>query len=127
MEDTSNLTPEERLLYAIFGRVPESKEPSPLDAAAKKESEGKLIKNIDEILKTLPYREREIVKLRYGLDDDGKIHSLEEVGNMFKVTRERIRQIEAKAVRKLTHPIRARQLEGFLDATKQKAEDPPQS
>ena len=65
-----------------------------------------------------PVREREIIKLRYGLGD-GYTYTLEEVGRIFKVTRERVRQIEAKAVRKLQHPVRSRQLEGFLDASKQ--------
>lgn len=69
---------------------------------------------IDHVLKTLTYREREIIKLRYGLGD-GYTYTLEEVGRIFKVTRERVRQIEAKAVRKLQHPVRAKQLKGFLD------------
>ena len=69
---------------------------------------------IDSVLKTLTYREREIVKLRYGLGD-GYTYTLEEVGRIFKVTRERVRQIEAKAVRKLQHPVRSRQLKGFLE------------
>ena len=69
---------------------------------------------IDIVLKTLTYREREIIKLRYGLGD-GYTYTLEEVGRIFKVTRERVRQIEAKAVRKLQHPVRSRQLRGFLD------------
>ena len=71
---------------------------------------------IEQVLKTLTYREREIIKLRYGLGD-GYTYTLEEVGRIFKVTRERVRQIEAKAVRKLQHPVRSRQLEGFLDGT----------
>ncbi len=70
---------------------------------------------IEEILKTLTYREREIIKLRYGIGD-GYTYTLEEVGRIFKVTRERVRQVEAKAIRKLQHPVRARRLEGFLDA-----------
>ncbi len=69
---------------------------------------------IDVVLKTLTYREREIIKLRYGLGD-GYTYTLEEVGRIFKVTRERVRQIEAKAVRKLQHPVRSRQLQGFLE------------
>jgi len=73
-----------------------------------------LKEKIDQVLKTLTYREREIIKLRYGLGD-GYTYTLEEVGRIFKVTRERVRQIEAKAVRKLQHPVRARQLEGFLE------------
>lgn len=69
---------------------------------------------IDNVLKTLTYREREILKLRYGLGD-GYTYTLEEVGRIFKVTRERVRQIEAKAVRKLQHPVRSKQLQGFLE------------
>src|SRR4030066_1180214 len=64
---------------------------------------------IDSILKTLSYREREIIKLRYGIGD-GYTYTLEEVGKIFKVTRERVRQVEAKATRKLTHPGRSRKL-----------------
>jgi RNA polymerase primary sigma factor len=69
---------------------------------------------ISKVLKTLSYREREIIKLRYGLGD-GYSYTLEEVGHIFKVTRERIRQIEAKAVRKLQQPTRSTELVGFLD------------
>ncbi len=69
---------------------------------------------IDQVLKTLSYREREIIKLRYGIGD-GYTYTLEEVGRIFKVTRERVRQVEAKAIRKLQHPVRSRKLEGFLD------------
>ncbi|MBA4016053.1 MAG: RNA polymerase subunit sigma-70 [Pirellula sp.] len=69
---------------------------------------------INKVLKSLSYREREIIKLRYGLGD-GYSYTLEEVGHIFKVTRERIRQIEAKAVRKLQQPSRAAELTGFLD------------
>ncbi len=68
---------------------------------------------IDSLLKTLTYREREIIRLRYGLTD-GYSYTLEEVGRIFKVTRERVRQIEAKAVAKLQNPVRANMLEGFL-------------
>jgi len=71
---------------------------------------------IHSVLQTLSFREREIIKLRYGIGD-GYTYTLEEVGRIFKVTRERVRQIEAKAVRKLQHPIRSRLLEGFLDRT----------
>ena len=67
---------------------------------------------IGKVLKTLSYREREIIKLRYGLGD-GYSYTLEEVGHIFKVTRERIRQIEAKAVRKLQQPSRSQELVGF--------------
>jgi len=69
---------------------------------------------ITRVLKSLSYREREIIKLRYGLGD-GYSYTLEEVGHIFKVTRERIRQIEAKAVRKLQQPSRSQELVGFLD------------
>jgi len=69
---------------------------------------------IENLLKTLTYREREIIRLRYGLGD-GYTYTLEEVGRIFKVTRERVRQIESKAVHKLRHPVRAGQLEGFLE------------
>jgi RNA polymerase primary sigma factor len=85
---------------------------SPVSAATQEMLKDK----IDQVLKTLTYREREIIKLRYGLGD-GYTYTLEEVGRIFKVTRERVRQIEAKAVRKLQHPVRSRQLEGFLDGS----------
>ena len=71
---------------------------------------------IEQVLKTLTYREREIIKLRYGIGD-GYTYTLEEVGRIFKVTRERVRQVEAKAIRKLQHPVRAKKLEGFLPGT----------
>jgi len=73
-----------------------------------------LKQRIDIVLKTLSYREREIIRLRYGLGD-GYTYTLEEVGRIFKVTRERVRQIEAKAVRNLQHPVRSKQLEGFIE------------
>jgi len=69
---------------------------------------------INDVLNSLSYREREIIKLRYGIDD-GYTYTLEEVGRRFKVTRERVRQIEAKAVRKLQHPVRSRRLEAFIE------------
>ena len=81
---------------------------SPIHAAMQEMLKDKL----ESVLNTLTYREREIIKLRYGLGD-GYTYTLEEVGKIFKVTRERVRQIEAKAVRKLQHPTRARLLEGF--------------
>ncbi len=74
---------------------------------------GILRDKIDSLLKTLTYREREIIRLRYGLGD-GYTYTLEEVGRIFKVTRERVRQIEAKAVRKLQNPVRSQHLEGFV-------------
>lgn len=70
----------------------------------------------EAVLKTLTPREEKVVKMRFGLDD-GSEHTLEEVGQSFAVTRERIRQIEAKALRKLRHPSRSRKLKAFLDAT----------
>ena len=76
--------------------------------------DGMLKDRVEEVLKTLTYREREIIKLRYGIGD-GYTYTLEEVGKIFKVTRERVRQVEAKAIRKLQHPVRARKLEGFLE------------
>jgi RNA polymerase primary sigma factor len=75
-----------------------------------------LRERIEHVLKTLTYREREIIKLRYGIGD-GHTYTLEEVGKIFKVTRERVRQVEAKAIRKLQHPVRARKLMGFLDGS----------
>jgi len=83
---------------------------SPMQAAGHE----MLKERIDEVLGTLTFREREIIKLRYGIGD-GYTYTLEEVGRIFRVTRERVRQIEAKAVRKLRHPVRARQLASFLD------------
>lgn len=83
------------------------------DSPIKNASNGILRDKLEGLLKTLTYREREIVRLRYGLGD-GYTYTLEEVGRIFKVTRERVRQIEAKALRKLQHPVRSQQLEGFL-------------
>jgi RNA polymerase primary sigma factor len=73
-----------------------------------------LKEKITEVLDTLTDREREIICLRYGIGD-GYTYTLEEVGRRFNVTRERVRQIEAKAIKKLQHPIRSRKLEGFID------------
>jgi RNA polymerase primary sigma factor len=88
------------------------KDPSS-DNPARNANNGILRDRIDSLLKTLTYREREIIRLRYGLTD-GFSYTLEEVGRMFKVTRERVRQIESKAVAKLQNPVRAGMLEGFL-------------
>ena len=71
----------------------------------------------DEVLATLTPREEKVIKMRFGLDTTGSEHTLEEVGQHFAVTRERIRQIEAKALRKLRHPSRSRKLKAFLDNT----------
>ena len=68
------------------------------------------------VLKSLSPREEKVIKMRFGLDD-GSEHTLEEVGQSFAVTRERIRQIEAKALRKLRHPSRSRKLRAFLEGT----------
>jgi RNA polymerase primary sigma factor len=90
--------------------LPDSAAESPATGASQEMLRGR----INKVLKTLSYREREIIKLRYGLGD-GYSYTLEEVGHIFKVTRERIRQIEAKAVRKLQQPSRSQELVGFLD------------
>ncbi len=68
----------------------------------------------EQVLKTLTPREEKVIKLRFGIGD-GSEHTLEEVGQIFEVTRERIRQIEAKALRKLRHPSRSRKLKAFLE------------
>jgi RNA polymerase primary sigma factor len=85
-----------------------------VDSPVASATQEMLKERIDAVLKTLSYREREIIKLRYGIGD-GYTYTLEEVGRIFKVTRERVRQVEAKAIRKLQHPVRARKLEGFMD------------
>jgi RNA polymerase primary sigma factor len=82
---------------------------SPVSAATQEMLKDK----IDQVLKTLTYREREIIKLRYGLGG-GYTYTLEEVGRMLRVTRERVRQIEKKAMDKLQHPLRQRELVGFV-------------
>lgn len=74
-----------------------------------------LKEQLEEVLDTLTDREENVLRLRFGLDDDGRTRTLEEVGKVFGVTRERIRQIEAKALRKLRHPSRSNQLKDFLD------------
>jgi RNA polymerase primary sigma factor len=74
---------------------------------------GLLRRQINEVLEELTERERKIILLRFGLEDD-RARTLEEVGQEFNVTRERIRQIEAKALRKLRHPSRSRRLKDYL-------------
>ena len=73
-----------------------------------------LREQLDEVLDTLTDREEDVLRLRFGLDD-GKMRTLEDVGKVFNVTRERIRQIEAKALRKLRHPSRSKQLKDFIE------------
>ena len=84
--------------------------PVPAEAAA----QTLLKEQLDEVLDTLTEREQKVLRLRFGLDD-GRTRTLEEVGREFNVTRERIRQIEAKALRKLKHPSRSKRLKDFLD------------
>ena len=90
--------------------IPDDDSPAPQDAA----SYAMLREQIKEVLHTLTPREEHVLKLRYGLND-GRTHTLEEVGKEFNITRERIRQIEAKALRKLRHPSRSKRLKDFLD------------
>ncbi len=90
--------------------IPDDDTPAPAEAAAA----TMLRETIDRELHTLTPREEHVIKLRFGLYD-GRSRTLEEVGKEFDITRERIRQIEAKALRKLRHPSRARHLRGFLD------------
>ncbi|MCA9275448.1 MAG: RNA polymerase sigma factor RpoD [Phycisphaerales bacterium] len=91
--------------------IEDTNQDAPAVAAARDMLKGR----IEMVLKTLTYREREIIKLRYGIGD-GYTYTLEEVGRIFKVTRERVRQVEAKAIRKLQHPVRSRKLEGFVES-----------
>jgi RNA polymerase primary sigma factor len=84
--------------------------PAPADAA----SYTLLREQLCEVLHTLTPREEQVLKLRFGLDD-GRTRTLEEVGQQFNITRERIRQIEAKALRKLRHPSRSKKLKDYLD------------
>lgn len=90
--------------------IPDEDAPAPADAA----SHTLLKEQLSEVLSTLTPREEKVLKLRFGLDD-GRPRTLEEVGKEFDVTRERIRQIEAKALRKLRHPSRSKKLKDFLD------------
>lgn len=90
--------------------IPDDEAPAPADAAA-----YELLKEqLEDVLDTLTEREENVLRLRFGLDD-GRTRTLEEVGKVFGVTRERIRQIEAKALRKLRHPSRSKRLKDFLE------------
>ena len=90
--------------------IPDDDVPAPPEAA----SHILLKEELAEVLKTLAPREEKVLRLRFGLED-GKMRTLEEVGKEFNVTRERIRQIEAKALRKLRHPSRSKRLKDFLE------------
>ena len=89
--------------------IPDDDSPSPQDAA----SYTMLKEQLNEVLETLTPREAKGLRLRFGLDD-GKARTLEEVGKEFSVTRERIRQIEAKALRKLRHPSKSKKLKEYM-------------
>lgn len=89
--------------------IEDERQESPSDSATSE----MLRSRIADVLRTLTYREREILKLRYGIGD-GYTYTLEEVGRIFKVTRERVRQVESKAIRKLQHPVRRQRLSNFL-------------
>jgi RNA polymerase primary sigma factor len=89
--------------------IEDERQESPSDSA----TSDMLRQRINDVLKTLTYREREILKLRYGIGD-GYTYTLEEVGRIFKVTRERVRQVESKAIRKLQHPVRRQRLSSFV-------------
>ena len=90
--------------------IPDDDSPAPSEAA----SYALLREQLSEVLHTLTPREEHVLKLRFGLDD-GRTRTLEEVGKEFNITRERIRQIEAKALRKLRHPSRSKRLKDYLD------------
>lgn len=90
--------------------IPDNDAPAPADAAAF----SMLKEQLMEVLETLTPREQKVLKLRFGLED-GRARTLEEVGKQFDVTRERIRQIEAKALRKLKHPSRSKKLKDYLE------------
>ncbi|WP_028828338.1 RNA polymerase sigma factor RpoD [Proteocatella sphenisci] len=90
--------------------IPDEDAPAPAEAAAY----SLLKEQLDEVLTSLNEREQKVLRLRFGLED-GRARTLEEVGKEFEVTRERIRQIEAKALRKLRHPSRSKKLKDYLD------------
>ena len=90
--------------------IPDDEALAPQDAA----SQAMLKEQLANVLQTLTPREEMVLRLRFGLED-GRSRTLEEVGKAFNVTRERIRQIEAKALRKLRHPSRSKKLKDFID------------
>ena len=90
--------------------IPDDDAPAPSEVA----SFVMLKEQLEDVLKTLTSREAKVLRLRFGLED-GRPRTLEEVGKEFDVTRERIRQIEAKALRKLRHPSRSKKLKDYLD------------
>ena len=102
--------------------IEDERQASPSDSA----TSDMLRQRINDVLKTLTYREREILKLRYGIGD-GYTYTLEEVGRIFKVTRERVRQVESKAIRKLQHPVRRQRLASFLPGHMADLEGEPES
>jgi len=103
---------------ANFGDFIEDKAAeSPLDLT----SSSLLKDRLGDVLCSLNDRERQVLELRFGIGD-GNARTLEEVGQQFSVTRERVRQIEAKALRKMRHPTRLKQLHGFLDVVDMEAE-----
>ncbi|MBU2052163.1 MAG: RNA polymerase sigma factor RpoD [Candidatus Beckwithbacteria bacterium] len=91
--------------------IPDETQPSPYDATSIK----MLKENVEEVLDSLSEREAKVLKMRFGLDENKRPMTLEEVGREFGVTRERIRQIEAKALRKLKHPSQRKKLQDYLD------------
>ena len=90
--------------------IPDNNSQTPSDAV----SDQLLKEQVGDVLDSISQRERRVLQLRFGLED-GRSRTLEEVGREFGVTRERIRQIEAKALRKLRHPTRSKKLRDFLD------------
>ena len=90
--------------------IPDNDSPAPQDAA----SQTLLREQLNDVLNTLTPREAQVLRLRFGLED-GQTRTLEEVGKQFNITRERIRQIEAKALRKIRHPSRSKRLKDFLE------------
>jgi len=91
--------------------IPDETQPSPYDATSIK----MLKENVEEVLDSLSEREAKVLKMRFGLERNQRPMTLEEVGREFGVTRERIRQIEAKALRKLKHPSQRKKLQDYLD------------